>query len=190
MYVGHKNTNLHNVPPTLCKFMSGHIFDIYFHLPPQRAVPCHGEEPHAAAARRRCCLCRTLPLPAAATSLAVAAATAARRTPPPPPRTPSPTTTVRPPLLRHHHGRRRSWPLLPPLGCPCPFQSTAHFDRVMGEATAGKIEQGGDENTTINHGDRRYDDGDRRHDDGDGRHDNRRHDDGKPNPRNRRVRVT
>jgi hypothetical protein len=30
----------------------------------------------------------------------------------------------------------------------------------------------------------------KQHDDGDGRHDNRRHDDGKPNPRNRRVRVT
>jgi hypothetical protein len=70
MYVGHKNTNLQNVPPTFCKFMSGHIFDIYFHLPPQRAVPCHGEEPHAAAARRRLCLCRTLPLPAAATAAA------------------------------------------------------------------------------------------------------------------------
>ncbi len=44
----------------------------YFHLPPQRAVPCHGEEPHAAAARRRLCLCRTLPLPAAATAAAAA----------------------------------------------------------------------------------------------------------------------
>jgi hypothetical protein len=72
MYVGHKNTNLQNVPPTFCKFMSGHIFDIYFHLPPQRAVPCHGEEPHAAAARRRLCLCRTLPLRAAATAAAAA----------------------------------------------------------------------------------------------------------------------
>ena len=41
-----------------------------FHLPPQRAVPCHGEEPHTAAARRRLCLCRTLPLPAAATAAA------------------------------------------------------------------------------------------------------------------------
>jgi hypothetical protein len=71
MYVGHKNTNLQNVPPTLCKFMSGHIiFDIYFHLPPQRALPCHGEEPHAAAARRRLFLCRTLPLPAAAATAA------------------------------------------------------------------------------------------------------------------------
>ena len=76
MYVGHKNTNLQNVPPTFCKFMSGHIFDIYFHLPPQRAVPCHGEEPHAAAARRRLCLCRPLPLLAAA-----AAAAHNRRTP-------------------------------------------------------------------------------------------------------------
>jgi hypothetical protein len=63
--------------------MSGHIFDIYFHLPPQRAVPCHGEEPHAAAARRR----RTPPpLPlshAAAAAAATAAAAAAhnRRTP-------------------------------------------------------------------------------------------------------------
>jgi hypothetical protein len=64
MYVGHKNTNLVNVPPTFTKFMSGHIFDINFHLPPQRAVPRHGEEPHAAAARRR----RTLPLHAAASS--------------------------------------------------------------------------------------------------------------------------
>ena len=53
MYVGHKNTNLQNVPPTFCKFMSGHNFDISFHLPPQRAVARHGEEPHAAAARRR-----------------------------------------------------------------------------------------------------------------------------------------
>jgi len=34
-----------------------------------------------------------------------------------------------------NHGRRRSWPLLPPLGCPRPFQSTARFDRVMGDAT-------------------------------------------------------
>jgi hypothetical protein len=73
MYVGHKNTNLQNVPPTFCKFMSGHIFDIFFHLPPQRAVPCHGEELHATAARRHRCLCRTLPLPAAATSLTTAA---------------------------------------------------------------------------------------------------------------------
>ncbi len=72
MYVRPKNTNLQNVPPTFCKFMSGHnIFDIYFHLPPQRAVPCHGEEPH--------CLCRTLPLPAAATAAAAAAPN--RRTP-------------------------------------------------------------------------------------------------------------
>ena len=65
MYVGHKNTNLQNVPPTFCKFMSRHFFDIYFHLP-----PCHREEPHAAAARRRLCLCPTLPLPAAATAAA------------------------------------------------------------------------------------------------------------------------
>ena len=50
--------------------MSGQFFDIYFHLPPQRAIPCHGEEPHAAAARRRLCLCPTLPLPAAATAAA------------------------------------------------------------------------------------------------------------------------
>ena len=47
MYVGHKSTNLQNVPPTLCKFMSGHNFDISFHLPPQRAVARHGEEPHS-----------------------------------------------------------------------------------------------------------------------------------------------
>ena len=73
MYVGHKSTNLQNAPPTFCKFMSGHIFDIYFHLSPQRAVPCHGEEPHAAATRRRRCLCRTLPLPAAATLLTTTA---------------------------------------------------------------------------------------------------------------------
>ena len=73
MYVGHKNTNLQNVPPTFCKFMSGHLFDIYFHLPPQRDVPCHKEEPYAAAARHRHCLCRTLPLPAAATSFTTAA---------------------------------------------------------------------------------------------------------------------
>ena len=79
MYFGHKNTHLQNVPPTFCKFMSGHIFDIYFHLPPQCAVPCRGEEPHAAAARRRCCLCRTLPLPVAATSLTTTAHN--RRTP-------------------------------------------------------------------------------------------------------------
>ena len=38
------------------------------------------------------------------------------------------------PQLRHHHGRRRSWPLPPPLGCPCPFQSTARLYRVMGDA--------------------------------------------------------
>ena len=44
-----------------------------------------------------------------------------------------------------NHGRRRSWPLPPPLGCPRPFQSTARFDRVI------EIEQGGDENITINH---------------------------------------
>ena len=49
MYVGHKNINLQNVPPTFCKFMSGHIFDISFHLPPQCAAL--GEEPHAAAPR-------------------------------------------------------------------------------------------------------------------------------------------
>jgi hypothetical protein len=90
MYVGHKNTNLQNVPPPFCKLMSGHnIFDIYFHLPPQRAVPCHGEEPHAAAARRR----RTPPPHAAASSFvarcrsppplpaAAAAATHNRRSP-------------------------------------------------------------------------------------------------------------
>ena len=75
MYVGHKNTNLQNVPPTFCKFMSGHIiFDIYFHLPPQRAVPCHGEEPHATTAPRRRHLarhCRT-PYPAAAAADAFA----------------------------------------------------------------------------------------------------------------------
>jgi hypothetical protein len=104
MYVGHKKTNLQNAPPTFCKFMSGHIFDIYFHLPPQRAVPCHGEEPHTAAARRR----RTPPHAAAAAFVARCRspppppcsppphATAACRTPPPPSRTPSPTTTVRP----------------------------------------------------------------------------------------------
>ncbi len=53
MYVGHKNTNLQNVPPTFCKFMSGHFFGTYCHLPPQRAVPCHGEEPLTTAARNR-----------------------------------------------------------------------------------------------------------------------------------------
>jgi hypothetical protein len=74
MYVGHKNTNLQNVPPTFCKFVSGHIiFDISFHLPPQRAVARHGEEPHAAAACRRCRLCHTPPLPAAANLMATAA---------------------------------------------------------------------------------------------------------------------
>jgi hypothetical protein len=49
-----------------------HIFDISFHLPPQRAAARQGEELHAAAARRRRRLCRTPPLPTTATSLATA----------------------------------------------------------------------------------------------------------------------
>ena len=95
MYVGHKNTTLQNVPHKFCRFVSGHImFDILFHLIPQRAVACHGEEPLAATThrhytppppphtaapatrllrRRRCCRCTPpLPLP-----------------PPPPPAVPS-----------------------------------------------------------------------------------------------------
>ena len=57
-----------NNPPTFCKFVSGHIiFDISFHLPPQRAVAHDGEEPHAAAARHRRRLCCTPLLPAGCT---------------------------------------------------------------------------------------------------------------------------
>ena len=62
-----------------------------------------------------------------------------------------------------------------------------------------EIERGGDENTTINHGDRRYDDGDGRHndsndgrhDDGDGRHDDSKgqHSDGKRQQGDRRYDV-
>ena len=51
----------------------------YFHLPPQRVVPCHGEELHAAAAHHHLCFCRMLPLPAAATAAAATAHN--RRTP-------------------------------------------------------------------------------------------------------------
>jgi hypothetical protein len=72
MYVGHKNTNLQNVPPTFCKFMSGHIFD-KFSSPPSTCRPLSRRR---AARRRRTPpppplplrLCRTLPLPSAATS--------------------------------------------------------------------------------------------------------------------------
>jgi hypothetical protein len=87
MYVGHKNTNLQNTPPpTFCKFVSGHIFDITFHLPPQLTVARHGEEPqHAAAARRR----RTPPPHAAAATFV-----ARRRSPPPPTCWPPPHTTA------------------------------------------------------------------------------------------------
>ena len=39
-------------------------------------------------------------------------------------------------------------------GCPRLFQSTACFDRVMGDAAYDrrKVEQGGGENITVNHG--------------------------------------
>ena len=61
----------------------------------------------------------------------------------------------------------------------------------MTPPTAGaiEIERGGDENTTINHGDRRYDDGVGRHDDDDGRHNNSkgRHGDGKRQQGDRRY---
>ena len=76
MYVGHKNTNLQNVPPPLCKFMSGHNFDISFHLPLN--VPLLITEksrmppPHAAAA----------------------AFVARHRSPTPPPRSPKPHATA------------------------------------------------------------------------------------------------
>jgi hypothetical protein len=91
MYVGHKNTNLQNAPPTFCKFMSGHIFDIYFYFPPENFIfrldvtptaRMHARTPfpHVAVARcHRHCLCRTLSLPAAATAGAAAAHN--RRTP-------------------------------------------------------------------------------------------------------------
>ena len=78
MYVGHKNTNLHNVPPTLCKFMSGHIFDIFlfppceFHFPSRRDTS-GTPSPHVLPRCRHHCLCRTLSLPAAATAGAAAA---------------------------------------------------------------------------------------------------------------------
>ena len=38
-------------------------------------------------------------------------------------------------------GCRRSWPLPPPLGCPRPFQSTAHIDRVMCDAIYDQLHQ-------------------------------------------------
>ena len=72
-------------PPRSANLCGHIIFDIYIHLPPQRAVPCHGEEPHAAAARRR----RTPPpLPLSH------AAAPRRRSPPPPPPPPPPHTTA------------------------------------------------------------------------------------------------
>ena len=80
MYVGHKNTNLHNIPPTLCKFMSGHIiFDIYFYFPRENFIFRLDVTPAARRLRRHHCLCRTLSLPAAATAGAAAAHN--RRTP-------------------------------------------------------------------------------------------------------------
>ena len=80
MYVGHKNTNLHNVPPTVCKFMSGHIiFDIYFYFPRENFIFRLDVTPAARRLRRHHCLCRTLSLPAAATAGAAAACN--RRTP-------------------------------------------------------------------------------------------------------------
>ena len=96
MYVGHKSTNLQNVPPPFCKFMSRHNFDISFHLPPQRAVPCHGEEPHAAVARRR----------------------RRRRTPPPPPPLSSPLSIDHAAV---HHATAGH--LVPPLIRRCPIAS-------------------------------------------------------------------
>ncbi len=42
MFYGHKDTNLYNVPPTLYKFVSGHIFDISFHHP---SLTCHRLSP-------------------------------------------------------------------------------------------------------------------------------------------------
>ena len=84
MYVSHKNTNLQNVPPTLCKFMSGHIFDIYFYFPRENFIFRLDVTPaarhlrtslHAAATTAFV----TLSLPAAATAGAAAAHN--RRTP-------------------------------------------------------------------------------------------------------------
>ena len=79
MYVGHKNINLQNAPP-ICKFMSGHKFDISFYLPHQRAS-------QRRATRRRLRFCRTLllPAPAAATLLATTAARHHRMPPLSPP---------------------------------------------------------------------------------------------------------
>ena len=65
MYVGHKNINFLNVPPTFSKFMSGYIFDIYvaaarrrrYRMPPLLAATtlltiaaCHRRMPYSATA--------------------------------------------------------------------------------------------------------------------------------------------
>jgi hypothetical protein len=82
MYVGHKNTNLQNVPPTLCKFMSGHIIsDIYFYFPRENFIFRLDVTP---AARRL----RTSPSHAAATTAFVARCLS----PPPPLPAPLPHT--------------------------------------------------------------------------------------------------
>ena len=72
-------TQICRTPPPRSANLCPDISLTYIFISPQRAVPCHGEEPHAAAARRRLCLCRTLPLPTAATAAAAAAHN--RRTP-------------------------------------------------------------------------------------------------------------
>ncbi len=72
-YISHKDTNLclfnpifnpiicmtviktqicRTSPPRSANLCPDILSLTYFHLPPHRAVPCHGEEPHAAAARR------------------------------------------------------------------------------------------------------------------------------------------